>query len=98
MTKHEILKYLFEHKDKFYEKFKITKISLFGSYARDAATKESDIDIIIEMEKGVTDIYDKKEAFKTMIESTFGKKVNLAREKYLKPLAKKEILKDICRV
>ncbi len=98
MTKHEILKYLFEHKDEFYEKFKITKIGLFGSYARDEATKESDIDIVIEMEKGVTDIYDKKEAFKTMIESTFGKKVDIAREKYLKPLAKKEILKDICRV
>ena len=60
MTKQEILTYLFEHKDEFYKKFSITKLGLFGSYARGDATEESDI----------------------------------AREKYLKPLARK----DICRV
>ena len=98
MTKQQILNYLAYHKNEFYKKFQITKIGLFGSYARDEATIDSDIDIVIEMEEGVTQIHEKKEAFREMLEKTFGKKVDIAREKYLTPLAKKEIMKDICRV
>ena len=98
MTKEEILRYLTEHKDEFYTKFNITKVALFGSYARDEATKESDIDILIELEKDTQNIHDKKEAFKTKLENALHKKVDIAREKYLRPLAKEAIEKDICYV
>ncbi len=98
MTKNEILTYLFKHKNEFYKKFGITEIALFGSYARDEATNESDIDLLIEIEKNTIHIHDKKEAFKEMLQNAFGKKVDIARKKYLKPLAKKEILKDLYSV
>lgn len=51
MTKTEILMFLKEHKQELSEKFGLTKIGLFGSYARDEATEESDIDIVVELKR-----------------------------------------------
>ena len=45
MTTLQILNFLRSHKEEFRQKFGITKLGLFGSYARGEATKDSDIDI-----------------------------------------------------
>jgi predicted nucleotidyltransferase len=50
LTKNEILKYLSKNKELFKQNFNIIRIGLFGSFARDEQTENSDIDIIIEME------------------------------------------------
>jgi len=47
----DILDYLSKHKKEFQEKYAIEKIGLFGSYARDEAHKNSDIDIVINLKK-----------------------------------------------
>jgi len=96
MTKEIILKYLKEHKQEFMSKFGITKLGLFGSYARNEECLNSDIDLIIELE--TKDIYEKKRKFKKLLEKEFNTKIDIAREKYLKPLAKNEILKEVCYV
>jgi len=98
VTKEDILHYLSTHKDEFYRKFNITKLALFGSYARGDATESSDIDILVEIEKDTQNIHDKKEAFRALIENALHKRVDIAREKYLKPLAREAIEKDICYV
>ncbi len=49
MTKQLILEYLNRHKSEYKEKFGVEKIGLFGSYARDEANENSDIDLVIEM-------------------------------------------------
>ena len=95
MTKEYIINYLSEHKDEFSQKFGITKLGLFGSYARGEAKKNSDIDILIELENNLTDIHDKKSDLKKTLENYFHLKVDIAREKYLRPLVKKEILKEV---
>lgn len=95
MTKEYIINYLTEHKDEFSQKFGITKLGLFGSYVRDEAQKDSDIDILVELENGLINIHDKKSDFKNTLETYFNLKVDIAREKYLKPLAKKEILREV---
>ena len=51
MTKEYILEFLKEHKQELQEKFMVKKIGLFGSYAKNSATKDSDIDIGIESSK-----------------------------------------------
>lgn len=51
MTKKEILDYLVKHKDKFKQQYSVKKIGIFGSYARDEATPDSDIDIVVDLEK-----------------------------------------------
>jgi len=96
MTKNNILEYLKKHKQEFSSEFGITKLGLFGSYARNEEHKDSDIDLIIDIE--AKDIYEKKIEFKKRLEKEFNTKVDIAREKYLKPLARKEILKEVCYV
>jgi predicted nucleotidyltransferase len=95
VTKEFIINYLSEHKDEFSQKFGITKLGLFGSYVRDEAKNSSDVDILIELENNLTNIHEKKLEFKKTLEDFFHLKVDIAREKYLKPLSKQEILKEV---
>ena len=48
MTKENIIVFLQENKNKFLNKYKISNIALFGSYARGENREDSDIDIAIE--------------------------------------------------
>lgn len=48
MTKNEILNTLAENKSYIEKEFEVEKIGLFGSYAKDQQTQESDIDIYVE--------------------------------------------------
>ena len=68
ITKDEILNYLKEHKDEFEKKFGLSKIGLFGSFARDEATNNSDMDILIELKNDIIDIHEKKLQLKELIE------------------------------
>jgi len=47
-SKEKILKYLTNKKEELSKKYGITKLGLYGSYARDEATDQSDIDIFYE--------------------------------------------------
>jgi predicted nucleotidyltransferase len=51
MTQEEILDYLTAHKDRFKKLYNLNKIGIFGSYARDEATPNSDIDIVVDLNK-----------------------------------------------
>lgn len=51
MTKEDILAFLRDHKDELHEKFAVTQIGLFGSYAKGTANEQSDIDLAITSEK-----------------------------------------------
>ena len=51
MTKLEILNFLKEYKEKNREKYYIEQLGVFGSFARDEATPNSDIDIVVKMSK-----------------------------------------------
>ena len=51
MTKDEILSTLQKEKPYLQKKYGVEKIGLFGSYARNEATQESDIDIYVELKE-----------------------------------------------
>ncbi len=51
MTREFILNFLKIHKEELENKFGLTKIGLFGSYAKDSYTNESDIDLAIAVKK-----------------------------------------------
>jgi predicted nucleotidyltransferase len=51
VTKDDILNYLKKNKKKFYKEFGIVTIGLFGSYAKDSANSNSDVDIFYERDK-----------------------------------------------
>ena len=56
IDKTNILNYLKEHYSEFKNKYNVEKIGLFGSYARDEATENSDIDIFVKMEPSLFDM------------------------------------------
>ena len=94
MTKTDILDFLSRHKEVFLEKYGVTKIGVFGSYARDEAKEESDVDIAVEMlaEKKTLHTFF---SLKRELEKAFDKTVDLGIESSLKPIAKERILKEI---
>jgi len=51
MTQKQILDYLSTHKDRFQKLYSVNKIGIFGSYARNEATSNSDIDIVVDLKK-----------------------------------------------
>ena len=92
MTKRDILNYLQENFEDFSEKYQVEKIGIFGSYARDEATENSDIDLFVKMKPNLLNMI----AVKNSIEKDLKKKVDIVREhKNIKPLLKKMIQRDI---
>ena len=49
LTREEILQFLRDNKERFAEQYGVTRIGLFGSFARDEATEESDVDVCVEI-------------------------------------------------
>ena len=94
MTKEEIILFLKTNKDKLQKKFNVNKIGLFGSYAKGQATKDSDIDIIVDMPPSFDGYYNLKE----YLESAFGKKVDLGLEKNIREFIKDKIENEIIYV
>ncbi len=97
MTKIEILEYLQQNKSEFHSRYGVTKIGLFGSYARDQNNEESDIDIVVEFLKEKKNLHTFLN-LKREIETLLGKKVDLGIESALKPIVKKYVEKEIIYV
>lgn len=93
-TKGEILDFLIQNKQYFRDRFGVIKIGLFGSYAKDEQIDGSDIDLIVEFEKNTPNLFDVKNELKSYIREKFNIHVDIAREKYLKPIYKDSILKE----
>lgn len=91
MTKSDVLNYLHEHYKEFQSKYNVEKIGLFGSYARDEATKDSDIDIFVQMHPKLLDMI----AIKQLMEDDLHIKVDIVRLRdKMNPYLKKRILRD----
>lgn len=95
MTKTIILNFLNDHKQELKEKYGVKRIGLFGSYAKDTATKDSDIDIVIESEKNDFFI---REDLKEYLEKTFQKSVDLGYINSFREYYKKKVEKEIIYV
>lgn len=96
MDKNEIISFLRDHKEEFSHKYGVKKLALFGSYVRDEATQESDIDIVVEIES--SNSFRSFFGFKYYLESIFGKKVDLGIESNLKPIVKEQIADEMIYV
>ena len=91
MNKTNILDYLKNHYQEFQEKYNIEQIGLFGSYARDEATEDSDIDIFVKMPGTLGNYIGIKED----LEDAFKKEVDIIRmREQMNPYLQKRIIKD----
>lgn len=98
LEKEYILSYLKAKKPDFNRDFNITKLGLFGSYARDEQMENSDIDLLIEFAPNTESLSEKKDEIKKAVQSEFHREVDLCREKYIKPYFRRQILNSVIYV
>ena len=79
-------------------------VGIFGSYARNEATKESDIDILYELDESFIrhyrgfDAFARLSAIKQELKNLFGIDVDIAAKSGLSRTATKYIMRDLQRV
>ncbi len=94
----EILAFLTDKKEDLFLEYQLVKIGLFGSFATDSVTDKSDIDLLVEFQPNTDNLSEKKSKIKEVIGKQFNRKVDLCREKYIKPYFKSQILKSVIYV
>ena len=92
-TREQILAYLHEHKAELRERFGVTRLGLSGSYARNEATEESDIDIIVSLQSSNT--FRSFFGLLHFLQDNLDERIDLTTEASLKPRVKESILRDI---
>ena len=91
MTKAEIMDYLSQHREIFFQKYGVTKIGIFGSYARDEAEEKNDIDIFAEMPPK----FDLLVKLQDELETQLKRKIDLIRSREkMNPRLKENILRE----
>jgi len=92
LTIKEIKKILKKNRKLLEQKYKVRKIGVFGSYIRKEANKKSDVDILVEFFE-TPDLFEFIE-LENFLTKLLKIKVDLATKEALKPLVKKEILRE----
>jgi len=95
MTKEEILSFLSNRKQEFKKIFDIDQIGLYGSYARDDQTADSDIDIVYTLKDKNRFGYFEYLGLMEMLSRHFQKRVELVNYKYMNPIIKFHAEKEI---
>jgi hypothetical protein len=76
MKREDIISFIASHKAEFEQEFGVKRIGLFGSYARGEVREDSDVDIVVEIEK--PDLFHLI-GIKQAIEEALGNKVDIVR-------------------
>ena len=87
----EILK---RNEDKIKKTFNVTRIGVFGSFARGEGGKESDVDILVEFREGFK-TFDNYMELKFFLEDLFSRRIDLVTVNALKPQLKEDILQEV---
>lgn len=88
----EILIKLRELKPNLYKEYSVKKIGLFGSFSNDTFDEQSDIDLLVELEKPIGWKFFTLEIY---LEKIFNRKIDLVTKNGLKEQIKKKILNQV---
>jgi len=91
-TKSEILSKLKELKPILHKDFSVKEIGLFGSFSTNSNSADSDIDLLIELEKPIGWKFFTLEIY---LEKVFNRKIDLVTKNALKNQLKETILKQV---
>ncbi|MBV6402587.1 MAG: hypothetical protein CNIPEHKO_02900 [Anaerolineales bacterium] len=95
MTRRTVITRIRKHRAQL-EKLGVKSLSLFGSVARGDATKNSDVDILVEFKGRAT--FDRYMDTKFYLEDLLGRKVDLVTPKAIKPRMKPYIMQELVNV
>ncbi len=92
ITKNDILSKLREIKPSLYKDYAVTRIGLFGSFSEGINTAQSDIDLLVELEKPIGWKFFTLELY---LQNIFGRKIDLVTKNALKEQIRETILKQV---
>jgi len=96
LTREDILTVLRDNKGHFAEKYGVTKLGLFGSFARNEATEQSDVDVCFDTANAEPFI---ATHLKAEIEAMFHRPVDIVQpHPYLRPLFRKRLEREVIYV
>lgn len=86
----ELVAYLRDRKPFLRERFGVTRIGVFGSFAQGGHSVESDIDLVVEIEKSKKNIHIFFQ-LRRLLEKELSRKIDLGIEHSLKPIVRANI-------
>ncbi len=92
ITRNEILLKLKELKPTLYHDFAVREIGLFGSFSDETNNEESDIDLLVELERPIGWKFFTLQIY---LENTFNRKIDLVTKNALKEQIREGILKQV---
>jgi uncharacterized protein len=95
MGRDEVVRRLADHKDAL-TTMGVKSLSVFGSVARNEATENSDVDILVDF--GAPASFDVYMDLKFFLEELLGTRVDLVTERGLKPRVRPSVKQDAIRV
>ena len=96
LTREDILTILRDNKERFAEKYGVTKLGLFGSFARNEATEESDIDVCFDTTNPGPFV---ATHLKAEFEAMFDRPVDIVQpHPYLRPLLRQRLEREVIYV
>ena len=96
LTRDRVLEVLRAHKAELARRFQVEDLALFGSFGRDQATEDSDIDILVRFNAPATPRW----FFGTQayLEDLLGRRVDLVTDKALRPEFRPYVEAEVIRV
>ena len=88
-TRDELIGMLNQHRSALKERFSVRRIGLFGSAVQGLARPDSDVDVLVELDRPTFDNYMELKFF---LEDLFGSPVDLVLADTLKPRIKSRVL------
>ena len=98
MNLEEIKEILIKHRERLQEKFNVRKIGIFGSYLKGEQKEGSDLDILVEFERGAKLSLLDIAGLEIDLSDLLGTKVDLVEKKTLKPYIGQHILREVVYV
>jgi uncharacterized protein len=92
MNRATVLNLLREHRDTLAERYGVRTLAVFGSVARDEASEESDVDLLVEFDRptGLFGMFELQDH----LEDLLGCPVDIGTEASLKPRIRSRVLKE----
>ena len=94
LSANEIIQFLKKNKSHLRKHFYCSEIGLFGSFARNEQTEQSDIDILVVFEPDTPDLYHIELELKKYLKTSFNREIDICTKKWIKPIFRPLVLKE----
>lgn len=91
----EVITRIRAHSDELHERFGVTRIDVFGSFARGEQTSDSDVDLIVEVEESTFETVFGSERFLTEL---LGRKTEAGSLESINPRVRRNVVEDLVHV